>query len=98
MQLSRSFPVTEKDSSLFFEKKHLSDSGVPLQDCESEAEAAASAVAVAAISSDEIVGNGLGLVKETKTYGGAGITTGKAEACDTQEWWIMLWALFNLIA
>ncbi|KAL0382175.1 UNVERIFIED_CONTAM: hypothetical protein Scaly_0504800 [Sesamum calycinum] len=66
VQMSRSFPVPEKDNSLFFEKeKHLSDSCVPLQDCEAEAEAAASAVAVAAISSDEIAGNGLA-VNDTK--------------------------------
>ncbi|PIN10099.1 Actin filament-coating protein tropomyosin [Handroanthus impetiginosus] len=80
VQISRGFPVSEKDSSLFFEKeKHLNDSCVPLQDCEAEAEAAASAVAVAAISSDEIVGNGLGSVNDTKTFSGAdidGITTG----------------------
>lgn len=86
MQVSRSFPVTEKENSLFFDKKHLSDSGVPLQDCEAEAEAAASAVAVAAISSDEIVGKGLGLVKEAKTYGGAGIAKGSSEAYGNQDW------------
>lgn len=83
MQVSRNFPVTEKDNSLFFEKeKHLSGSCVPLQDCEAEAEAAASAVAVAAISNDEIVGNGLGSVNDTKKYGGAdidGIATGSSE-------------------
>ncbi|XP_051141282.1 uncharacterized protein LOC127258477 [Andrographis paniculata] len=62
----------EKDSTLFFEKeKHLSDSCVPIQDSEAEAEAAASAVAVAAISSDEIVGNRLGSVNDTKSFGGA---------------------------
>ncbi|KAH6760297.1 hypothetical protein C2S51_017246 [Perilla frutescens var. frutescens] len=80
VQVSRNFPVTEKDNSLFSEKeKQLSDSCVPLQDCEAEAEAAASAVAVAAISSDEIVGNSLGSVNDTKSFGGAdidGITTG----------------------
>ncbi|KAL0350659.1 UNVERIFIED_CONTAM: hypothetical protein Sradi_4215100 [Sesamum radiatum] len=79
VQISRSFPVPEKDNSLFFEKeKHLSDSCVPLQDCEAEAEAAASAVAVAAISSDEIAGNGLA-VNDTKSFVGAdidSITTG----------------------
>ncbi|KAK6116240.1 hypothetical protein DH2020_050036 [Rehmannia glutinosa] len=67
MQMSRSFPVSEKEDSLFFSKeKHLTD---PVQDCEAEAEAAASAVAVAAISSDEIVGNGLGSVNDTKSFG-----------------------------
>ncbi|KAK4416202.1 hypothetical protein Salat_2445700 [Sesamum alatum] len=79
VQMSRSFPVPEKDNSLFFEKgKHLSDSCVPLQDCEAEAEAAASAVAVAAISSDEMAGNGLA-VTDTKSFVGAdidSITTG----------------------
>ncbi|KAL0450340.1 UNVERIFIED_CONTAM: hypothetical protein Slati_1590400 [Sesamum latifolium] len=78
VQMSRSFPVPEKDNSLFFEKeKHLSDSCVPLQDCEAE-EAAASAVAVAAISNDEIAGNGLA-VNDTKSFVGAdidSITTG----------------------
>lgn len=80
MQISRNFPVSEKDSPLFFAKeKHTNDSCAPLQDCEAEAEAAASAVAVAAISSDEIVGNGLGSVSDTKSFGGAdidGVTTG----------------------
>ncbi|KAK6128980.1 hypothetical protein DH2020_037287 [Rehmannia glutinosa] len=67
MQMSRSFPVSEKEDSIFFSKeKHLTD---PVQDCEAEAEAAASAVAVAAISSDEIVGNGLGSVNDTKSFG-----------------------------
>lgn len=82
MQASRSFPVSEKDNSLFFEKeKHLNDS-CALQNCEAEAEAAASAVAVAAISSDEIVGNSLGPVNDTKSFAGAdidGITTGRTE-------------------
>lgn len=68
-QASRSFP--EKD--IFFEKeKHLNDS-CALQNCEAEAEAAASAVAVAAISSDE---NTLVPVNDTKSFTGAGITTG----------------------
>ncbi|KAL8473182.1 hypothetical protein ACS0TY_030127 [Phlomoides rotata] len=79
MQASRSFSVSEKDNSLFFEKeKHLSESCV-LQNCEADAEAAASAVAVAAISSDEIVGNSLGPVSDAKSFAGAeidGITTG----------------------
>lgn len=83
VQVSCNFPVSEKDNCLFFEKeKHLSDSCVPLQDCEAEAEAAASAVAVAAISSDEIAGNDLGSVNDTKSFGGAdidGITTGSTE-------------------
>ncbi|XP_012840180.1 PREDICTED: uncharacterized protein LOC105960540 isoform X1 [Erythranthe guttata] len=71
VQMSRNFPVSEKDNSLFFGKeKHMSDSRGPLQDCEAEAEAAASAVAVAAISSDEIVGNQLSSVNDTKGYVG----------------------------
>ncbi|KAL3813614.1 hypothetical protein ACJIZ3_014882 [Penstemon smallii] len=70
VQMTRNFPVSENDSSLFFEKeKHPSDSCAPLQDSEAEAEAAASAVAVAAISSDEIVGNGLGSANLTGTEG-----------------------------
>ncbi|KAL1536335.1 hypothetical protein AAHA92_29005 [Salvia divinorum] len=80
VQVSRNFPVAENDNSLFFEKEeHKSDSCIPVRDCEAEAEAAASAVAVAAISSDEIVGNGLSSVNNKKTFGVAavdGITTG----------------------
>ncbi|KAK9112785.1 hypothetical protein Scep_020304 [Stephania cephalantha] len=55
----------ESDCALFFEKgKHLNESCVHLEDPEAEAqaEAAASAVAVAAITSDEIAGNGLGVI------------------------------------
>lgn len=48
-----------------------------MEDCEAEAEAAASAIAVAAISSDEVVGSGLGScpvsVSETTSFGGAEI-------------------------
>ncbi|KAL3646278.1 hypothetical protein CASFOL_011458 [Castilleja foliolosa] len=67
-QMSRKFPLPQKDDSLYFSKeKHLAD---PLHDC--EAEAAASAVAVAAISNDEIVGNGLGSVNDTKSFSAAG--------------------------
>lgn len=95
VQVSRNFPLTEKDNSLFFEKeKHPSDSCVPLQDCEAEAEAAASAVAVAAISSDEIAGNGLSSVNDTKSFGGAsidGITTGSSEVYSIQEQWRIIW-------
>lgn len=95
VQVSRNFPVTEKDNSLFFEKeKHLNGSCVPLQDCEAEAEAAASAVAVAAISSDEIVGNGLGSVNDTKKFGGAdidGIVTGSTEVYITEDGWRIIW-------
>ena len=44
-----------------------------MEDCEAEAEAAASAIAVAAISNDEIVGNGLGAcsvsVTDSKSFG-----------------------------
>ncbi|CAA0840952.1 Unknown protein [Striga hermonthica] len=71
-QKSRSFPITQKDDSLFFSKEEpLSDS---VQDCEAEAEAAASAVAVAAISSDEIPGNGSDAKSLTACVNG--ITTG----------------------
>ncbi|OVA15811.1 hypothetical protein BVC80_1825g52 [Macleaya cordata] len=62
----------------FFEKEqHPDESCVHLDDPEAEAEAAASAVAVAAISSDEIVGSGLGAcsvsTSDTKGFGGADI-------------------------
>lgn len=75
MQLSHNLSASE---NLLFEKeKHTTESCVHLEDCEAEAEAAASAVAVAAISSDEIVGNGLGAcsvsVPDTKSFGGADI-------------------------
>ncbi|XP_020238177.1 uncharacterized protein LOC109817356 isoform X2 [Cajanus cajan] len=63
MQISHNLTGSENDCSLFFDKeKHSNESHGHLEDCdaEAEAEAAASAVAVAAISSDEIVGNGLG--------------------------------------
>ncbi|KAL2333561.1 hypothetical protein Fmac_014774 [Flemingia macrophylla] len=63
MQISHNLTGSENDCSLFFDKeKHGNESHGHLEDCdaEAEAEAAASAVAVAAISSDEIVGNGLG--------------------------------------
>ncbi|RDX92024.1 hypothetical protein CR513_25899, partial [Mucuna pruriens] len=63
MQISHNLTGSGNDCSLFFDKeKHGNESHGHLEDCdaEAEAEAAASAVAVAAISSDEIVGNGLG--------------------------------------
>lgn len=69
MQLSHNLSASEN--------LHTTESCVHLEDCEAEAEAAASAVAVAAISSDEIVGNGLGAcsvsVPDTKSFGGADI-------------------------
>lgn len=62
---------------MFDKEKHVAKSCVPLEDREAEAEAAASAVAVAAISNDEIVGNGLRIcpvsVSDTKSFGGTGI-------------------------
>lgn len=63
MQMSHNLTGSDNDCSLFFDKeKHGNETHGHLEDCdaEAEAEAAASAVAVAAISSDEIVGNGLG--------------------------------------
>ncbi|XP_015168896.1 uncharacterized protein [Solanum tuberosum] len=63
VQISRNISPDESDCTLFFEKdKRANDPCLNVQDSEAEAEAAASAVAVAAISSDEIVGNGLGSV------------------------------------
>ncbi|XP_016497546.2 uncharacterized protein LOC107816357 [Nicotiana tabacum] len=72
VQISRNISPDESDCTLFFEKdKRANDPCVNVQDCEAEAEAAASAVAVAAISSDEIVGNGLGsAISEAKTFEG----------------------------
>ncbi|XP_014508568.1 uncharacterized protein LOC106768126 isoform X1 [Vigna radiata var. radiata] len=63
MQITHNLTGSDNDCSLFFDKeKHGNKSHGHLEDCdaEAEAEAAASAVAVAAISSDEIVGSGLG--------------------------------------
>lgn len=65
MQISHNLAGSDNDCNLFFSKeKHGDESHGHLEDCEAEAEAeaeaAASAVAVAVISSDEIVGNGLG--------------------------------------
>lgn len=72
VQISRNISPDESDCTLFFEKdKRANDPCLTVQDCEAEAEAAASAVAVAAISSDEIVGNGLGsAISEAKTFEG----------------------------
>ncbi|XP_058010481.1 uncharacterized protein LOC110646856 isoform X2 [Hevea brasiliensis] len=80
IQISHNLSAAENDCSLFFEKeKHSKESCAHLVDCEAEAEAeaAASAIAVAAISSDEIVGNGLGAgpvsASDSKNFGGADI-------------------------
>ncbi|KAJ8546155.1 hypothetical protein K7X08_018738 [Anisodus acutangulus] len=72
VQISRNISPDESDCALFFEKdKRANDPCLNVQDSEAEAEAAASAVAVAAISSDEIVGNGLGsAISEAKTFEG----------------------------
>ncbi|XP_010263559.1 PREDICTED: uncharacterized protein LOC104601792 isoform X2 [Nelumbo nucifera] len=76
--IDHNLSAAESDCGLFFKKeKHSNESCVHLEDPESEAEAAASAIAVAAISSDEIVGNGLGAcsvsVSDTKSFGSAEI-------------------------
>ncbi|XP_038722737.1 uncharacterized protein LOC120014758 isoform X2 [Tripterygium wilfordii] len=78
IQNSDDVSATENDCSLFFEKdKHSNELCLHLQDTEAEAEAAASAIAVAAISSDDIVGNGLGTcsisVSDTKSFARAEI-------------------------
>ncbi|KAJ7952862.1 TUDOR-SN protein 1 isoform 2 [Quillaja saponaria] len=76
IQISHNLAGSDNSCSLFFGKgKHSNEPCSHLED--SEAEAAASAVAVAAISSDEIVGNGLGTcsvsVSETKSFRGEDI-------------------------
>ncbi|KDP31924.1 hypothetical protein JCGZ_12385 [Jatropha curcas] len=84
IQISHNLSAAESDCSLFFEKeKHSDESCAHLVDCEAEAEAAASAIAVAAISSDEIVANGLGTgpvsAADSKNFGVTdidGITAG----------------------
>ncbi|XP_044470635.1 uncharacterized protein LOC123199667 isoform X1 [Mangifera indica] len=58
-EIAHNISAAKNDRTIFFDKeKHSNETCVNLEDC--EAEAAASAIAVAAISSDEIVGNGLG--------------------------------------
>ncbi|MBA0833914.1 hypothetical protein Goarm_006321, partial [Gossypium armourianum] len=76
IQIPRNLSAAENDCTLFFEKeKHPVESCVHMEDC--EAEAAASAVAVAAITSDEIVGNGMSAcivsASDNKGFGGAAI-------------------------
>lgn len=78
IQIPHKLSGAENDCHLFFEKeKHHSESCTHIEDSEAEAEAAASAVAVAAISSDEIVTNGLGTcsvsVTDTNNFGGGDI-------------------------
>lgn len=71
IQILHKIPPAENNCSIFLNEKS-DESCVHLEDCEAEAEAAASAVAVAAISNDEIIGNGLGTralsVSDTKSY------------------------------
>lgn len=74
MQIPHNLAGSDNDCSLFFDKeKHSNESHGHLEDCEAEAEAAASAVAVAAISTDEIVENGLDAssvtVSDAKSFG-----------------------------
>lgn len=73
VQVSHKLSAAEDGCNIFFEKdKNSGEPCVHLEDSEAEAEAAASAVAVAAISSDEVVGNGLGCsvsVSDAKTFG-----------------------------
>ncbi|GLT39007.1 hypothetical protein SLA2020_132170 [Shorea laevis] len=77
-QISHNLSASENDCTLYFEKeKQSNESRIHLEDCEAEAEAAASAVAVAAITNDEIVGNGLGTcavsAPDTKSFGATDI-------------------------
>ncbi|XP_022775201.1 LOW QUALITY PROTEIN: uncharacterized protein LOC111317114 [Durio zibethinus] len=71
--------MAENNCTHFEKEKHSNESCVHLEDCEAEAEAeaAASAVAVAAITSDEIVGNGMSThpvsVADNKGFGSADI-------------------------
>ncbi|KAF8410056.1 hypothetical protein HHK36_002578 [Tetracentron sinense] len=90
--ISHNLTAAESNCTSFFEKeKHLDESCIHLGDPEAEVKAAASAVAVAAISSDEIVGNGLGAcsvsASVTKSFGGAvidGLPSGGGVAGDQQ--------------
>ncbi|KAJ4966495.1 hypothetical protein NE237_018344 [Protea cynaroides] len=90
--IDHNLSASQNDCTLFFEKeKHPDQSCIHLGDPEAEAEAAASAVAVAAISSDEIVGNGVGAcsvsVSDAKSFGGAdidGLSTGNGVTGDQQ--------------
>ncbi|XP_004142008.1 uncharacterized protein LOC101218305 isoform X1 [Cucumis sativus] len=79
----------DNDCHLFFEKeKHRSESCTHIEDSEAEAEAAASAVAVAAISSDEMVTNGIGTcsvsVTDTNNFGGGDINVATGSTGDQQ--------------
>lgn len=90
MQIPHKLSGAENDCHLFFEKeKHHSESRTRIEDSEAEAEAAASAVAVAAISSDEIVTNGLGTssvpVTDTNNFGGGDINVIIAGSAGNQQ-------------
>lgn len=89
IQIPHKLSGAENDCHIFFEKeKHHSESCTHIEDSEAEAEAAASAVAVAAISSDEIVTNGLGTcsvsVTDTNNFGSGDINviTAGSGSCD----------------
>lgn len=89
VQVSHKLPGAEDGCNIFFEKdKNSGEPCVHLEDSEAEAEAAASAVAVAAISSDEIVGNGLGRsvsVSDAKTFGAVDVDGISAGVAGEQE-------------
>lgn len=88
MQIPPKLSADADDCTLFFEKdKQADNSCVRLRDSEAEAEAAASAVAVAAISTDEVVVNGLGAVSisDSNNFGGADIDGIPAGMVDDQQ-------------
>lgn len=87
MQIPHKLSADEDDCNIFFDKdKQADNSCARLRDSEAEAEAAASAVAVAAISTNEVVVNGLSPVSisDSKKFDGAdigGIPTGRFCCC-----------------
>ncbi|KAF8023152.1 hypothetical protein BT93_F0600 [Corymbia citriodora subsp. variegata] len=89
VQVSHKISAAEDGCNIFFEKdKNSGEPCVHLEDSEAEAEAAASAVAVAAISSDEIVGSGLGRsvsVSDAKTFGAVDVDRMSAGVAGDQE-------------
>ncbi|XP_022133326.1 uncharacterized protein LOC111005936 isoform X2 [Momordica charantia] len=90
IQIPHKLSGAENDCHIFFEKeKHHSESCTHIEDSEAEAEAAASAVAVAAISSDEIVTNGLGTcsvsVTDTNNFGSGDINVITAGSAGDQQ-------------
>ncbi|KAG9455346.1 hypothetical protein H6P81_008250 [Aristolochia fimbriata] len=73
-EVSMDHKLSASDSIFYDKEKHAVEPCPHLEDPEAEAEAAASAVAVAAISNDEVVGNGLSVSgADSKSFGSSDI-------------------------